>query len=68
MRHDSIASNPARRDIYEIAVLREDQGEGGSALVHQHYQLGSQVHSALPKNDYDLSSTAGLNTVLQPYG
>ncbi len=56
VRHYSIASNPARRDIYEIAVLREDQGEGGSAFVHQHYQLGSLLHCELPKNDFRLSS------------
>jgi predicted pyridoxine 5'-phosphate oxidase superfamily flavin-nucleotide-binding protein len=30
-RHYSIASDPARRDLYEIAVLREEQGSGGSA-------------------------------------
>ncbi|MFZ6818963.1 2Fe-2S iron-sulfur cluster-binding protein [Undibacterium sp. Ji22W] len=58
VRHYSIASNPARRDIYEIAVLREDQGEGGSAFVHQHYQLGSLLLCELPKNDFRLSSTA----------
>lgn len=57
VRHYSIASNPARRDIYEIAVLRDDQGEGGSAFVHQHYQLGSLVHCEPPKNDFGLSNT-----------
>ncbi|MFZ6799060.1 pyridoxamine 5'-phosphate oxidase family protein [Undibacterium sp. Di24W] len=58
IRHYSIASNPARRDIYEIAVLREDQGEGGSAFVHQHYQLGSLLHCELPRNDFRLLSSA----------
>ena len=36
-RHYSIASNPERRDIYEIAVLREEAGSGGSAALHDSY-------------------------------
>ncbi|MEQ8516060.1 MAG: pyridoxamine 5'-phosphate oxidase family protein, partial [Chromatocurvus sp.] len=39
-RHYSLASNPARRDIYEIAVLREEQGSGGSRAVYQSYGIG----------------------------
>lgn len=56
IRHYSIASNPARRDIYEIAVLLDDQGHGGSAFVHTHYQLGCLLHCELPKNHFSLST------------
>lgn len=56
IRHYSIASNPARRDIYEIAVLLDDQGHGGSAFVHQHYQLGCVIRCELPKNHFSLST------------
>jgi ferredoxin-NADP reductase/predicted pyridoxine 5'-phosphate oxidase superfamily flavin-nucleotide-binding protein len=52
VRNYSIASNPARRDIYEIAVLRQDDGDGGSSFVHQHYQLGMMLHCGLPQNDF----------------
>ncbi|QLG89298.1 pyridoxamine 5'-phosphate oxidase family protein [Chitinibacter bivalviorum] len=58
VRNYSIASNPARRDIYEIAVLRQDDGEGGSAFVHQHYQLGMTLHCGLPQNDFALRESA----------
>ncbi|WP_348944766.1 pyridoxamine 5'-phosphate oxidase family protein [Chitinibacter sp. FCG-7] len=58
VRNYSIASNPARRDIYEIAVLRQDEGEGGSAFVHQHYQLGMTLHCGLPQNDFALRTNA----------
>ncbi|MBM5571135.1 MULTISPECIES: 2Fe-2S iron-sulfur cluster-binding protein [Deefgea] len=54
VRNYSIASNPARRDIYEIAVLRQDEGDGGSSFVHQHYQLGMTLHCGLPQNDFAL--------------
>ena len=48
VRHYSIASNPARRDIYEIAVLLDEKGAGGSVFVHQAYQLGTVLHCDMP--------------------
>ncbi|MGL6042035.1 MAG: pyridoxamine 5'-phosphate oxidase family protein, partial [Deefgea sp.] len=54
VRNYSIASNPARRDMYEIAVLRQIDGDGGSSFVHQHYQLGMTLHCGLPQNDFAL--------------
>lgn len=53
-RHYSICSNPKRRDVYEVAVLKEEQGQGGSLAVHQHLQLGQEVHCALPDNHFSL--------------
>ena len=53
-RRYSIASNPARRDAYEIAVLREDSGSGGSAAVHATYQIGMRLKCVLPGNDFAL--------------
>lgn len=58
VRNYSIASNPARRDIYEIAVLRQIDGDGGSNFVHQHYQLGMTLHCGLPQNEFALSGNA----------
>lgn len=54
-RHYSICSNPARRDIYEIAVKKQDDGGGGSLAVHANYQLGTRLHCALPKNFFATS-------------
>ncbi|MBB5206321.1 hypothetical protein HNQ51_003667 [Inhella inkyongensis] len=53
-RRYSISSNPARRDAYEIAVLREDGGSGGSVAIHRSYQLGMSLHCGLPGNDFNL--------------
>jgi ferredoxin-NADP reductase/predicted pyridoxine 5'-phosphate oxidase superfamily flavin-nucleotide-binding protein len=55
-RHYSIASNPVRRDVYEIAVLREEQGSGGSAAVHDGYQLGIRLRIDHPVNHFALHS------------
>jgi ferredoxin-NADP reductase len=53
-RHYSIASNPARRDIYEIAVQREDQGSGGSRAVHEGFELGTRLRVDPPANHFSL--------------
>ncbi len=53
-RRYSIASSPARRDCYEIAVLREEQGSGGSTAMHEHVQLGTILRCGLPGNDFAL--------------
>jgi hypothetical protein len=57
-RHYSIASNPQRRDIYEIAVLREEAGSGGSAALHQSYQIGDRLRVDLPASHFGLHRDA----------
>ncbi len=54
VRHYSICSNPARRDAYEIAVLREDEGKGGSRAVHALFELGLRLHCSMPLNNFSL--------------
>ena len=53
-RSYSIASDPGQGGVYEIAVLREDEGKGGSASVHEHFQLGLVLRCSLPRNDFAL--------------
>jgi ferredoxin-NADP reductase/predicted pyridoxine 5'-phosphate oxidase superfamily flavin-nucleotide-binding protein len=53
-RHYSIASNPVRRDIYQIAVLREEAGSGGSAAVHDSYRIGTWLRIDMPGNHFGL--------------
>jgi hypothetical protein len=53
-RHYSIASNPVRRDIYEIAVLREEAGSGGSSAVHDSYRIGTRLRIDMPGNHFGL--------------
>lgn len=54
IRHYSICSNPSRRDIYEIAVLKEEAGNGGSKRLHDIVNLGMTLHCALPENYFSL--------------
>lgn len=56
LRHYSICSNPARRDIYEIAVLKEDHTASASGAIHEQYQLGMTLNCELPENHFTLHS------------
>lgn len=54
-RYYSICSNPARRDIYEIAVLLDEKGNGGSLSMHHDYQLGQEIIISQPNNYFKLN-------------
>lgn len=58
-RRYSIASNPARRDIYEVAVQREENGAGGSRTIHDTYRLGMVLYCAEPVNNFQLDKGDG---------
>ncbi|MEO8153383.1 MAG: 2Fe-2S iron-sulfur cluster-binding protein [Rhizobacter sp.] len=62
-RRYSIASDPARKDHWEVAVLRDDEGSGGSVAVHSDFQLGMTLRCGEPVNDFALH-TDGRPVVL----
>lgn len=67
LRHYSICSNPLRRDVYEIAVLNEVEGKGGSTAIYQQYQLGTVIACQRPENYFHLQTQqheAGAKAVL----
>lgn len=53
-RQYSLASHPQRRDIYEIAVLREEVGRGASAAIHAAWQIGTRLAVDHPVNQFPL--------------
>lgn len=57
-RRYSITSDPNQRERYEVAVLREPDGSGGSVAVHELYQVGLRVNAAAPGNDFALHHDA----------
>lgn len=54
IRTYSISSDPARRDAWEIAVLSEPGGRGGSEAVHRDYGLGLRLRCDPPSNAFPL--------------
>jgi ferredoxin-NADP reductase len=59
VRSYSLCSEPDDRSNYRIAVLREDDGQGGSVEVHTECRIGSRLRSSLPRNEFELTAAAG---------
>ncbi|WP_163268426.1 PDR/VanB family oxidoreductase [Chelativorans alearense] len=54
VRSYSLCNDPAERKFYRIAVLREDEGRGGSRQVHELRQ-GERLLLSLPRNHLPLA-------------
>ena len=58
LRQYSMSGNPADRATYQIGVLREDQGRGGSKLLHRIFTEGRRVFISRPINHFPLDPGA----------
>jgi ferredoxin-NADP reductase len=54
VRQYSLCSSPSRSDVYQVAVLREPGGRGGSAYVHDRLRVGDRVSTSRPRNNFPL--------------
>lgn len=54
-RQYSLCSDPADRSAWRIAVLREPDGRGGSAYVHEELDEGGKVRVRGPRNTFPLA-------------
>ncbi len=55
LRQYSLCSEPGKPD-WRIAVLREPNGRGGSAYVHDQLQPGTKVQIRAPRNNFALAA------------
>ena len=51
-RNYSICSLDLSQQYYEIAVLQQPAGRGGSVAIHQQYTLGAVLHCEAPQNHF----------------
>ena len=58
LRQYSMSGDPADRSKYQIGVLREDTGRGGSKLMHRIFAEGRRVFISKPINHFPLDETA----------
>ena len=58
LRQYSMSGDPADRSVYQIGVLREDAGRGGSALLHRIFREGRKVFISRPINHFPLAEDA----------
>ena len=64
VRQYSLCGDPARRDRYEIAVLREIDGRGGSAAMHERVRAGDLISVGGPRNHFALHPEARSHLLL----
>jgi ferredoxin-NADP reductase len=58
LRQYSMSGDPADRSVYQIGVLREDEGRGGSALMHRIFSEGRKIFISKPINHFPLAQDA----------
>jgi cytochrome P450/ferredoxin-NADP reductase len=56
-RQYSLCGDPAEADVLEIAVLREEEGRGGSAWVHANVRPGDKLKVRGPRNHFHLDES-----------
>ena len=58
LRQYSMSGDPADRSVYQVAVLREDEGRGGSKLMHRIFSEGRKIFISKPINHFELVEAA----------
>jgi reductive dehalogenase len=64
MRQYSMSGDPANRNAYQVAVLREDEGRGGSLLMHRIFTKGRRVFISRPINHFELRGGPGRSFLM----
>ena len=58
LRQYSMSGDPVDRSKYQVGVLREDEGRGGSALLHRIFTEGRKIFISKPINHFELDESA----------
>ncbi len=64
LRQYSMSGDPANRKTYQIGVLREPEGRGGSALLHRIFSPGRRIFISPPINHFPLDPKATHSILL----
>ena len=64
LRQYSLAGDPADRSKYVIGVLREDEGKGGSILLHRIFSEGRKIFISKPINHFPVAETTGKHWLM----
>ncbi|WJJ14457.1 PDR/VanB family oxidoreductase (plasmid) [Prescottella equi] len=52
VRQYSLCGDPDDRAHYDLAVLRQPDGRGGSVYIHDHVEVGDTLTVSLPRNNF----------------
>ncbi|MDU9005969.1 2Fe-2S iron-sulfur cluster-binding protein [Sedimentitalea todarodis] len=64
LRQYSLSGDPADRSRYQIAVLREDEGRGGSRLLHRIFREGRRIFISRPINHFPIAQPASRHLLM----
>ncbi len=64
IRQYSMSGDPADPSAYQIGVLREDQGRGGSRMMHRIFTPGRRVFISKPINHFPLAEDAAFTFLM----
>ncbi|KWF28885.1 PDR/VanB family oxidoreductase [Burkholderia pseudomultivorans] len=64
VRQYSLCNHPAQADRYQIAVLRDAEGRGGSRAIHDAVRQGDTVRISAPRNHFPLAAGAAHHLLL----
>ena len=64
IRQYSLSNDPANSDHYEIAVLKEKDGRGGSQFIHDTFSEGLEIEISKPQNHFQLAPEADFHIFL----
>ncbi|MEN8131559.1 MAG: pyridoxamine 5'-phosphate oxidase family protein [Pseudomonadota bacterium] len=63
-RHYSLLSDPNDRTQYEIGILAEPGGRGGSLYLHEQIHEGDVIESRGPKNEFSMAGSASHSVLI----
>jgi len=64
LRQYSLCGDPADRGRYVIGVLREEEGRGGSKLMHRIFSEGRKIFISRPINHFELVEDAKMSLLM----
>ncbi len=64
VRPYSLCSDPTDRSRYDVAVLRDEKGRGGSKAVHDTLRAGALITVSTPRNQFPLVDAATRHLLL----
>ena len=64
LRQYSMSGDPTDRSKYQIGVLREDQGRGGSKMLHRIFTQGRKIFISKPINHFPLDANATFSVLM----
>ncbi|AFQ49645.1 PDR/VanB family oxidoreductase [Burkholderia cepacia] len=64
VRQYSLCNHPEHGDRYQIAVLRDAEGRGGSRAIHDEVRQGDSVRIGMPRNQFPLAPDAPHHLLL----